>query len=61
MPVPEARRVTAQIDPHSFEDVEVAIVRSQLGVAEAGAIWLTDADLNCSVFGSADAAPYRSP
>ncbi len=38
-------------DPHSVADVDVAIVRSRLGIAEAGAIWLTDADLLVSSLG----------
>lgn len=29
-------------DPHSFEDVELAIIQSHLSVAENGAVWLTD-------------------
>jgi L-lactate dehydrogenase complex protein LldG len=29
-------------DPHSFEDVELAILKGHLGVAENGAVWLTD-------------------
>ena len=41
----EWRRITASDDTHSFQNVDVAIVRSRLGVAEAGTVWLTDADL----------------
>ncbi len=29
-------------DPHDLEDVDVAIVRGEFGVAENGAVWLTD-------------------
>lgn len=29
-------------DPHSLEDVELAIIRGKLGVAENAAIWITD-------------------
>jgi len=29
-------------EPHSFEDVELAIIRSRLAVAENGAVWFTD-------------------
>lgn len=29
-------------DPHSFEDVELAIIKAPLAVAENGAVWLTD-------------------
>lgn len=32
-------------DPHSLEDVDLAIVEAALGVAENGAIWVTDANL----------------
>lgn len=31
-----------EVDPHSFEDVELAIIRSHLAVAENGAVWLTE-------------------
>jgi L-lactate dehydrogenase complex protein LldG len=33
------------MDPHAFDHVEVGVVRSRLGIGEAGAIWLTEADL----------------
>ena len=33
-------------DPHSLEDVDLAIVEASLGVAENGAVWVTEADLN---------------
>jgi len=29
-------------DPHSFKDVELAIIRANLAVAENGAVWLTE-------------------
>ncbi|HEX8038976.1 MAG TPA: LUD domain-containing protein [Chryseosolibacter sp.] len=29
-------------DPHSFEDVEVAVIKAHLAVAENGAVWLTE-------------------
>ncbi len=29
--------------PHSFDDVELAIIKAHLAVAENGAVWLTDA------------------
>ncbi|NIG55216.1 LUD domain-containing protein [Chitinophaga sp. Cy-1792] len=32
-------------DPHSLEDVDVAIVNGQWAVAENGAVWLTEADM----------------
>ncbi len=39
------RPVSAADDPHSLADVDVTVARSRLGVAEAGAVWLTGADL----------------
>jgi L-lactate dehydrogenase complex protein LldG len=30
------------IDPHEYENVEVAIIRAQFGVAENGAVWVTE-------------------
>jgi L-lactate dehydrogenase complex protein LldG len=43
--VPGTRRVTDVHDPHELNDVDVGVVRSPLGVAEAGAIWLTQDSL----------------
>src|SRR5215203_2024051 len=37
-----AELLTADDDPHSFEDVEVAIIEAHFSVAENGAVWLTD-------------------
>ena len=37
-----AELITAENDPHSFEDVEVAIIKAHFSVAENGAVWLTD-------------------
>lgn len=34
--------VSGDVDPHTFEDVELAVVRAHLAVAENGAVWLTD-------------------
>jgi L-lactate dehydrogenase complex protein LldG len=39
------RQIEKGDDPHGLADVDVAVLRSPLGVAEAGAIWLSDADL----------------
>jgi L-lactate dehydrogenase complex protein LldG len=41
-------------DPHKFADVDVGIVRAQFGVAESGAVWLTQEDL------VVDALPFLS-
>lgn len=39
------RRVEKVRDPHELADVDVGVVRAQFGVAESGAIWLTQEDL----------------
>lgn len=36
-------------DPHNFSTVTVAIMRGEFGVAENGAIWLTDANMGDQV------------
>ena len=46
--VPEiagTRRVETVRDPHELGDVDVGVVRAQFGVAESGAVWLTEEDL----------------
>ena len=32
-------------DPHELADVDVGVVRAQFGIAESGAVWLTQEDL----------------
>jgi L-lactate dehydrogenase complex protein LldG len=49
--VPGTRRVVDVRDPHALNDVDVGVVRSPLGVAEAGAVWLTQADLVVNALG----------
>ena len=49
--VPGTRRVQDVSDPHALNDVDVGVVRSPLGVAEAGAVWLTQADLVVNALG----------
>jgi L-lactate dehydrogenase complex protein LldG len=39
------RRVEMVRDPHELADVDVGVVRAQFGVAESGAVWLTQEDL----------------
>lgn len=34
--------ISATVDPHSYDDVELAIIRAELFVAENGAVWVTD-------------------
>jgi L-lactate dehydrogenase complex protein LldG len=43
--VPGTRRIEGVQDPHELNDVDVGVVRSPLGVAEAGAVWLTQSEL----------------
>ena len=46
--VPEiagSRRIENLLDPHELADVDVGIVRAGFGVAENGAVWLTEQDL----------------
>lgn len=43
--VPGNRDVRPGDDPGSFADVDIAVVRSKFGVAEAAAIWLDSDDL----------------
>ena len=52
--VPEiagTRRVEKVRDPHELADVDVGIVRAQFGVAESGAVWLTQEDLGVDALG----------
>jgi len=49
--VPGSRRIEDVRNPHDLKDAEVGVVRSPLGVAETGAIWLTDADLVVNALG----------
>jgi L-lactate dehydrogenase complex protein LldG len=49
--VPGTRRVADVRDPHELNDVDVGVVRSPLGVAEAGAVWLTQAELVVNALG----------
>ncbi len=37
-----AELIDKEVDPHSFDDVELAIISSRLAVAENGAVWLTE-------------------
>jgi L-lactate dehydrogenase complex protein LldG len=43
--IPGTRRVEAVRDPHELADVDVGVVRAQFGVADSGAVWLTQEDL----------------
>jgi L-lactate dehydrogenase complex protein LldG len=49
--VPGTQRVEDVRDPHKLNDVDVGVIRSPLGVAEAGAVWLTQAELVVNALG----------
>jgi L-lactate dehydrogenase complex protein LldG len=49
--VPGTRRIEDVRDPHELNDVDVGVVRSPLGVAEVGAIWLTQTELVLNALG----------
>src|SRR5258708_33501914 len=52
--VPEVqgtKRVEAISDSHDLNNVDVGVVRSRIGVAEAGAVWLTAAELVVNALG----------
>jgi L-lactate dehydrogenase complex protein LldG len=49
--VPGTRRVQDVHDPHALNDVDVGVVRSPLGVAEAGAVWVTQRELVVNALG----------
>jgi L-lactate dehydrogenase complex protein LldG len=43
--IPGTRRAETVRDPHQLADVDVGVLRAQFGVAESGAVWLTEEDL----------------
>ena len=52
--VPEiagTRRIENTRDPRDLADVDVGVVRAQFGVAESGAVWLTQEDLVVDALG----------
>ena len=52
--VPEiagTRRAEKVRDPHDLADVDVGVVRAQFGVAESGAVWLTQEELFVDALG----------
>ena len=52
--VPEVagtRRIGDIRDPHELNDVDVGVVRSPLGVAEAGAVWVSQRELVVNALG----------
>jgi L-lactate dehydrogenase complex protein LldG len=52
--VPEisgTRRAETVGDPHELADVDVGVVRARFGIAETGAVWLTQEDLIVNALG----------
>jgi L-lactate dehydrogenase complex protein LldG len=49
--VPGTLRIEAVRDPHELNDVDVGVICSPLGVAEAGAVWLTQTELVLNALG----------
>ena len=52
--VPEilgTRRIETVKAPHELADVDVAVVRAEFGVAEGGAVWITQEDLVVDALG----------
>jgi L-lactate dehydrogenase complex protein LldG len=49
--IPGTWRAEAIHDPHELADVDVGVVRAQFGVAENGAVWLTEQDLIVNALG----------
>jgi L-lactate dehydrogenase complex protein LldG len=49
--VPGTRRIEDVNGPHDLNDVDLGIIRSPLGVAEAGAVWVTQAELVVNALG----------
>jgi len=37
-----AEIISVEADPHSFQDTELAVIRSRIAVAENGAVWVTE-------------------
>jgi L-lactate dehydrogenase complex protein LldG len=37
-----AEIISAAVDPHSYEDVELAVIKAEFAVAENGALWITE-------------------
>lgn len=37
-----AELLSAAVDPHTYEDVELAVIKAHFAVAENGAVWLTE-------------------
>jgi L-lactate dehydrogenase complex protein LldG len=40
-----AELISPSVDPHEYENVELAVIRAPLAVAENGAVWLTEEEM----------------
>lgn len=49
--IPGTRALSPSDDPHSLEDVGVGVVRASFGVAENGAVWISEDDLVVNALG----------
>ena len=49
--IPGTRRIENVRDPHELADVDLGVIRSPLGIAEAGAIWVTQTELIVNALG----------
>ncbi len=47
--LPKLNGESLQLDPHEFKNVEIAMMQGQFGVAENGAIWLTEQQMGDQV------------
>jgi L-lactate dehydrogenase complex protein LldG len=45
------RRIANVCDPHELADVDVSVIRAEFGVAEGGAVWVTEEDLVVNALG----------
>lgn len=43
--IAQLQMLNQHTDPHTLENIEVAVLGAQFGVAENGAVWLTDEDM----------------
>jgi L-lactate dehydrogenase complex protein LldG len=49
--IPGTQRIELVHDPHELAEVDIGVVRAQFGVAESGAVWLTQEDLVVDALG----------
>jgi L-lactate dehydrogenase complex protein LldG len=44
------KQLDASLDPHTFENIEVAVIPGLIGVAENGAVWVTENEMKARAF-----------